>query len=64
VDISLLLRMGKKIPMEGVTETNFRVETEGETMQKLPPPPRHAFHIQPPNPDTVAFARTILLTGH
>jgi hypothetical protein len=29
VNTSLLLRMGKKIPMEGVTETKFRAEMEG-----------------------------------
>ena len=29
VDTSFLLRMGNKIPMEGVTETKFRAETEG-----------------------------------
>jgi hypothetical protein len=27
VDTSFLLRMGNKTPMEGVTETKFRVET-------------------------------------
>jgi hypothetical protein len=31
VDTSLLLRRGNKIPMEGVTETKFRAETEGWT---------------------------------
>jgi hypothetical protein len=31
VDISFLLRRGNKIPMEGVTETKFRAETEGWT---------------------------------
>jgi hypothetical protein len=36
VDTSVLLRRGNKIPMEGVTETNFRTETEGMTIQKLP----------------------------
>jgi hypothetical protein len=36
VDTSLLLRMGNKTPMEGVTETKFRVETEGKTIQRLP----------------------------
>jgi hypothetical protein len=36
VDTSFLLRMGNKIPMEGVTETNFRAETEGRTIQRLP----------------------------
>jgi hypothetical protein len=34
VDISFLLRMGNKIPMEGVTETHFGAETEGRTIQR------------------------------
>jgi hypothetical protein len=36
VDYSFLLRMGNKIPMEGLTETKFRAETEGRTIQRLP----------------------------
>jgi hypothetical protein len=36
VDTSFLLRMGNKIPMEGVTETKFAAEAEGRTIQKLP----------------------------
>jgi hypothetical protein len=36
VDTSFLLRMGNKIPMEGVTESKFRSETEGRTIQRLP----------------------------
>jgi hypothetical protein len=36
VDTLFLLRMGNKIPMEGVTETKFRAETEGRTIQRLP----------------------------
>jgi hypothetical protein len=36
VDISFLLRMANKIPMEGVTETKFRAGTEGRTIQILP----------------------------
>ena len=36
VDTSLLLRMGNKIPMKGVTETKFGAETEGKTIQRLP----------------------------
>jgi hypothetical protein len=32
--LSLLIR-GNKTPMEGVTETNFRAETEGRTIQRL-----------------------------
>jgi hypothetical protein len=35
VDISFLLRMGNKIPMEGFTETKFRAETEERTIQRL-----------------------------
>ena len=35
VDTSSLLRMGNKIPMEGVTETKFRAEMEGKTIQRL-----------------------------
>ena len=31
----LLLKMGNKIPMEGVTETKFGAETEGKTIQRL-----------------------------
>jgi hypothetical protein len=36
VDISILLRRGNKISMEGVTETKFRAETEGMSIQRLP----------------------------
>jgi hypothetical protein len=32
----ILLRRGNKIPMEGVTETKFRTETKGMTIQRLP----------------------------
>jgi hypothetical protein len=28
--------MGNKIPMEGVTETKFRADPEGMTIQRLP----------------------------
>jgi hypothetical protein len=41
VDISFLLRMWNKIPMEGVTETKFGAETKGWTMQRLPHPGVH-----------------------
>jgi hypothetical protein len=41
VDTSLLLRMGSKIPMEGVTETKFVAETERRTIQRLPHPGIH-----------------------
>jgi hypothetical protein len=36
VDTLLHLRMGNKIPMEGVTETKFGAEMEGRTKQSLP----------------------------
>jgi hypothetical protein len=36
VGTSILLRTGNKIPMEGVTETKFRAETEGRTIQRMP----------------------------
>jgi hypothetical protein len=36
VDASIRLRRGNKIPMEGVTGTKFRAETEGMIIQKLP----------------------------
>jgi hypothetical protein len=36
VDTWFLLRMGNKIPMEGVIETKFRAEPEGTTIQRLP----------------------------
>jgi hypothetical protein len=35
-DTLVLLRRGNKIPMIGVTETKFRAETEGMTIQRLP----------------------------
>jgi hypothetical protein len=36
VNTLILLRRGNKISMEGVTETMFRTETEGRTIQILP----------------------------
>ena len=36
VGISFLLSMGNKIPIEGGTETKFRAEPEGMTIQRLP----------------------------
>jgi hypothetical protein len=47
--------------MEGVTETKFRAETEGTTIQKLPPL-GDTSHKQPPNPDTMADDNKSLLT--
>jgi hypothetical protein len=36
VDSSFLLRMGNKIPMDGVTETKFGAEMEERTIKRLP----------------------------
>jgi hypothetical protein len=36
--------MGKKIPMERVTETKFRAETEGMTLQRLLHPVIHPIY--------------------
>jgi hypothetical protein len=44
VDTSFLLRMGNKIPMEGVTETKFGTETKGKTIQRLPHPGIHLIY--------------------
>jgi hypothetical protein len=37
VDTSFLLRMGNKLPMDGVTEARFGAEAERMNIQKLPP---------------------------
>jgi hypothetical protein len=36
VDTSFLLRIGNKIPMKGVTETNSGAKMKGWTIQRLP----------------------------
>jgi hypothetical protein len=41
VDTSFLLRIGKKIPMKGITETKFGVKTKGWTIQRIPHPGIH-----------------------
>jgi hypothetical protein len=41
VDTLFLLRIGNKIPMERVTETNFGAETEGRTIHRLAYPEMH-----------------------
>jgi hypothetical protein len=44
VDTLYLLRMGNKIPMEGVTETKFRAKRKGKTIQRLPHPGIHPIY--------------------
>jgi hypothetical protein len=36
MDTSFLLRIGNKMPMEGVTETKFGAKTKGWTIQRYP----------------------------
>jgi hypothetical protein len=59
VPTSLLLRIGNKIPMEGVTETKFRAEIKGRTIQRLPHPGIHPIYNR--QTQTIAYARKILL---
>jgi hypothetical protein len=61
VDTSFLLRMGNKIPMEGVTETKFGAETEGRTIQRWPHLGVHPINNY--QTQTQAYASKILLTG-
>jgi hypothetical protein len=61
VDISFLLKMRNKIPMEGVTETTFGTEPEGTTIQRLP-----HLGIYPRNnqqTQTLGICHKSLLTG-
>jgi hypothetical protein len=44
VDTSFNLRIGNKIPMEGVTETKFRAEKEERTIQRLLHPGIHSIY--------------------
>jgi hypothetical protein len=61
VNTSILLRRGKKIPMEEVIETKCGAETAGMTIQRLPHLGIHP--IYNPNPDTIVDANKSLLTG-
>jgi hypothetical protein len=53
VNTPFLLRMGNKIPMEGVTATKFGAELEGMTFQRLAHLGIH--HIN--NPQTQTLGR-------
>ena len=62
MDTSFLLRMGNKITMEGVTDTKFRsLDRRKDHPENAPT--GDSSYIQPPNPDTIAYARKIFLTG-
>jgi hypothetical protein len=60
VDTLILLRMGNKITLEGVTETKYRAKSEGKIILRLPC--LGSILIQLPNPDTTVYARKTLLT--
>jgi hypothetical protein len=62
VDNLPLLRIGNKTPMEGVTETKFGAETKRIDHPDTAPP-GSPYHNQPPNADTIAYTRRILLKG-
>jgi hypothetical protein len=56
------LELGKKTPMEGVTETKFGAETK--RMDHLETAiPGDPSHNQPPNADTIVYTSKILLKG-
>ena len=63
VDTSFLLSVGNKIPIEGVTETKFRDETEGKIIQRLPHPGIHPIISHQMQTDIIAYASKILLKG-
>ena len=54
VDTSLVLIMGNKITMEGVTETVWSWEKRKDHPETAPP--GDASHRQPPNQDIIAYA--------
>ena len=62
VNTSFLLRMRNKIPKEGVIEAKFGAEAEERTIWRLPHLGIHPIY-KSPNPDTIAYASKILLTG-
>jgi hypothetical protein len=57
VDTSFFPRIGNKITMEGVTETQFGAKTKGWTIQRLPHPGVHPIIS---HPDISAYASKIL----
>ena len=61
MDTSFLLRIGNKIPLEGVAETKFGAKTKDGPPRDTPP--GGPSHNQPPNADTIAYASKILLKG-
>jgi hypothetical protein len=62
VDTLLLLRRGDKIPLEGVTETTCKAETEGMTIQRLPYLGIHTMNNH--QNQTIVDANKSLLTGN
>ena len=59
MDTSFLLRVGDKIPMEGVTKTKFRAKSKGWTIQRLSHPWIHPIISH----QTLTYASKFLLKG-
>ena len=59
MDISFLLRIENKIPMEGVTETKFGAKMDYPETTPSGDPSQN----QPPKADTIAYASKVLLKG-
>jgi hypothetical protein len=61
MDISILLRRGNKIPMEGVTETKCVADKWNDHPETAPP--GDPSHIQSLNSNTIVDPNKGLLTG-
>jgi hypothetical protein len=62
VDTLFLLRMGnKKFPWKELQRQSLELRWKDGLSRDCPT--RDPSHIQPPNPNTIAYARKLLLTG-
>jgi hypothetical protein len=61
VDTLFFLRMGNKIPWKELQRQNLELRWKKDHPETAPP--RDPSHKQPLNPDTIAYANKILLTG-
>jgi hypothetical protein len=62
-DSSFFLRMGNKIPMEGVIEIMIGAEMEGRTIQRVSHPGIHPINSHQTQTLLHTYASKILLTG-
>jgi hypothetical protein len=61
LDTSFLLRIRNKIPMEELQRQSLKLTWKERPTRDCPT--EDPSHIQPPNPDTIEYARKFLLTG-